>query len=256
MIHPTALVHPTALLAAEVEVGPYAVIEPEVKIGAGCRIGAHAVIKRYTRMGRANIIHEHVVIGGEPQDLSFRACESYVTLGERNVLREGVTIHRASRAAGSTTLGSGNLLMANAHVAHDCSVGDEVILANGAALGGHVGVGDRAFISAYAAVHQYCRVGRIAMVSGLAGVNMDCLPFTMVTGAPVRSVGLNRVGLKRAGVPAEEIGALKRAYRLLFLSGLATAEALAELACSSSVSVREWIAFIGASKRGFARARS
>lgn len=254
-IHPSALVDPDALLAVDVEIGPYAVIEAEVAIGAGCRIAGHAVVKRYTRMGSANIIHEHAVIGGDPQDLSFHECQSYVTLGNGNILREGVTIHRASRAGASTVLGNGNLLMANAHVAHDCTVGDQVTLANGAALGGHVSVGDCAFISAYAAIHQFCRIGRIAMVSGLAGVNMDCLPFVTVTGAPARAVGINRVGLKRTGMSAEEIGAIKRAYRLLFLSGAGTMEVLAELAQSESPSVREWVEFIDISKRGFARAR-
>ncbi|MGH8509428.1 MAG: acyl-ACP--UDP-N-acetylglucosamine O-acyltransferase [Gammaproteobacteria bacterium] len=254
-IHPTALVDPDAQLAEGVMVGPFAVIEKDVSIGPECRIGAHAVVKRYSRLGRRNTIHEHAIIGGDPQDLSFKPCVSYVSIGDDNVIREGVSIHRATREGAATSLGDGNFLMANAHVAHDCKLANLVVLANSAALGGHVSVGDRAFISANAAVHQFCRIGRIAMISGLAGVNMDCLPFTLATGAPARVVGLNRVGLQRAGVNAQEISALKRAYQLLFLSRMGTPDALAELASSPFALVREWGEFIAGSTRGFARQR-
>jgi UDP-N-acetylglucosamine acyltransferase len=242
-------------LSHEVEVGPYAVIEGDVDIGAGCHIAAHAVVKRYTQMGQRNQIFEHAVIGGDPQDLSFMPCISRVVLGDDNVLREGVTIHRGSREGGITRIGHGNYLMAYAHVAHDCTVGDQAVFANGGTLAGHVSVGDRVFISGYAAIHQFCRIGRLAMISGLVGVNQDILPFTSTAGHPARPVGINRVGMRRAGMSAVEIADIKQAYRLLFQSELTVAAALAELANSSSALVQEWLRFIESSRRGFARER-
>ena len=255
-IHPTAIIDPSAALGEAVAIGPYAIVEAEAIIGDHCCVGAHAVIKRYTHLGSRNQIHEHAVIGGDPQDLSFRSCISHVVVGDDNVIREGVTLHRATRAGNATRIGNHNFFMAYAHVAHDCTVGDKIVLANGAALGGHVSVGDQAFISAFAAVHQFCRIGRLTMVSGLAGVNLDCLPFIRVTGAPARACGLNLVGLKRAGFAADEIRQLKQAYRLVLCSGgLSLREALAELSGSPSASVKEWVHFIEGSSRGFAHHR-
>ncbi|MGH8582223.1 MAG: acyl-ACP--UDP-N-acetylglucosamine O-acyltransferase [Gammaproteobacteria bacterium] len=254
-IHPTAVIDPAAGLGSGIRVGPYAVIEADAVIGDGCSIGAHSVIKRHTRMGRDNRVHEHVTLGGDPQDLAFQPCVSHLEIGADNVFRESVTVHRGSRPNGVTRIGDGNYLMAYSHVAHDCTLGARIILANCAALGGYVTVGDRAFLSAHVAVHQFCRIGRIAMVSGLAGVNMDCLPFLMVTGAPARAVGLNLVGLKRAGIASEEVAALKRAYRLLFLSETPVREALADLAAWPSPLVREWVEFAAGAKRGFTRRR-
>lgn len=254
-IHPAAIIDPSAELGEGVEVGPYAIIEAEVVIGDHSHIGAHAVVKRYTQMGSRNQLHEHAVIGGDPQDVSFRPCVSRVVIGDDNVIREGVTIHRATREGSATCLGDNNFLMAYAHVAHDCTVGHRVMLANNATLGGHVSVGDRAFISASAAVHQFCRIGTLVMVSGLAGVNMDCLPFTMVTGAPVRTFGLNRVGLKRAGFSPEQVRELKWAYQVVLRSGLRLKEALVELSRSQSPPIMEWVRFIQGSTRGFAHHR-
>ncbi len=254
-IHPTAIVDADAKLGEGVTVGPYAVIEAGVEIGDDCSIGSHAVIKQYTRLGRRNQIHEHAVIGGLPQDLAFKSCLSYVEIGNDNVLREAVTIHRATGEGNATRLGDNNFLMVGAHVAHECQIGDQVVLANGAALGGYVGVGDRAFISAFAVIHQYCRVGRLAIVSGLAAINLDCLPFMITTGNPGRSCGVNRVGLKRAGFPPEETQQIKRAYGVLLLSGRRLADALAELSQSESAPVRELVEFIQGSKRGFAHHR-
>lgn len=249
------MVDPSASLGPAVRIGPYAVVEADVVIGDGCCVGAHAVIKRHTRIGQRNEIHEHAVVGGDPQELAFTPCVSRVAMGDDNVLREGVTIHRGSREGSATRLGNGNYLMAGAHVAHDCTVGSDVVLANGATLGGHVSVGDRVFLSAFVVLHQFCRVGRLAMVSGLAAVNLDVLPFMTVVGHPARGLGLNRVGLKRAGVSSAEIQELKRAYGLLLLSGRRLPEAVAELAGSGSPLVREWVGFIEASRRGFTRHR-
>ncbi|MGH8658731.1 MAG: acyl-ACP--UDP-N-acetylglucosamine O-acyltransferase [Gammaproteobacteria bacterium] len=251
-IHSTAIIDKTAQLGDNVVLGPYAVIEADVAIGNDCSLGAHCVIKRYTRLGQRNRIAEHAIIGGEPQDVSFRPCESQVWVGDDNCLREGVTIHRATKAGGATRIGSGNYLMAYAHIAHDCTLGDHVTFANGATLGGHVQVGDCAFLSGYVVVHQFCRIGRDAMVSGLSGVNQDCLPFIVSAGIPARAHGLNIVGLRRGGVDSEEIRALKHAYTVLLRSGEPLQKALQRLQDSGSSLVQELLAFVQSSQRGFA----
>lgn len=231
---------------------PTAVIEEGVEIGEGCSIGAYAVIKRYTRMGARNRVAEHAVIGGEPQDVKFKSdTVSGVEIGDDNIFREGVTIHRGSRPGAITRLGNGCFLMVGAHVGHDCSVGNQVVLVNNAALAGEVTVGDQAFISAGVGVHQFCRVGRNAMIGGLAKVVQDALPFCITDGNPARARGVNLVGLRRAGFKSPEIAALKDAYRLLYQK-LPLKEAVERMEKSSSEAVREFAAFISQSKRGFA----
>lgn len=254
-IHPTALIDPGAQLGRDVDVGAYAIVEADVTIGDECRIAAHAIIKRYTSMGPRNQVSEHAVIGGDPQDLSFKPCLSRVEIGSDNIFREGVTIHRGNREGGVTRIGNSVFLMAYAHVAHDCSVGDHSIFANGGTLAGHVAVGERVFISGYSAIHQFCRIGRLAMISGLVGVNQDILPFTMTAGHPGRPCGVNRVGLRRAGMSAAQIDAIKDAYRQLFQSERSVTDAVAELKKSASPLVQEWVEFIESSRRGFARER-
>lgn len=254
-IHPTALVHPGARLAADVVVSPYAVIEDDTVIGEGSTIAAHAVVKRYTRMGRRNRIYEHAVIGGDPQDYKFNACESFVSIGDDNLIREGVTIHRGSVAGAETRIGNNCFLMANCHVAHDCTIGDDVVIANGTLLGGVVSIADRAFISGAVTIHQFCRVGRLALLAASARINQDCLPFVVTDGAPGRARGLNLVGLKRAGVGTGEIAELKRAFYVLrTAAGLDIV--LAELSKSASPTVAELVQFIRTSKRGFAHPSS
>jgi UDP-N-acetylglucosamine acyltransferase len=241
-------------LSRDVQVGPYAVIEEDVVVGEGSSIAAHAVIKRYTRIGRATRIYEHAVIGGEPQDFKFKPCESYVLIGDGNHIREGVTIHRGSTPQAATRIGDRSFLMANCHIAHDCVIGSDVVIANGTLLGGFVSIEDRAFVSGAVTIHQFCRVGRLAMVAASARVNQDCLPFVVTDGVPGRARGLNTIGLKRAGLPTAEIVELKRAYHLL-RSSLQLDAALRELERSSSVCVAELARFIHDSKRGFAHAR-
>lgn len=250
LIHPLAAVARGARLSAGVRVGPFAVIEDDVEIGEGCEISAHAVIKRYTRMGARNRVAEHAVIGGEPQDLKFKGWPSFVVIGADNVIREGVTIHRATLEGGETRLGDANFLMAYAHIAHECHIGNQTIIANGALLSGVVAVGDRAFVSGNVAIHQFARVGRLAMVGGLARISQDCLPFMITEGSPARARGLNIVGLRRAGVPAPDVAALKKALALL-RSGVLLREAVAELEGSESALVRELAQFIRDAKRGF-----
>jgi UDP-N-acetylglucosamine acyltransferase len=241
-----------ATLAPDVRVGPFAVIEDEVALGPGCEVRAHAVLKRFTSLGAANVVHEGAVLGGEPQDVSFEGGPSELRIGDRNRIREGVTIHRGSGLGSATVVGSDCFLMAYSHVAHDCHLADGVILANNVAMAGHVEVGERAFLSGGVVVHQFCRVGRLAMVGGNAKVVQDCLPFVITDGVPARARGLNIVGLRRAGIGASEVRALKEAFRLLVRGGIPLAEALDLLARLQEPLVDELAAFVRASRRGFA----
>lgn len=243
-----------ARLGAGVVIGPYAIVESDTEIGDGCEIRSHAVVKRFTRLGRENVVHEGAVLGGEPQDLAFGGEPTPLVIGNANVIREGVTIHRGSSADSPTMVGSDCFLMAYSHVAHDDRLGDGVILANAVLLAGHVDVADRAFLSGGVVVHQFCRVGRLAIVGGNAKVVMDCLPFVSSSGVPARAMGLNLVGLRRAGVDAEGRRALKQAYRILLRSGLPLDTALQEMAGLSNPLVDEMIGFARSSKRGFHRA--
>ncbi|HXK11994.1 MAG TPA: acyl-ACP--UDP-N-acetylglucosamine O-acyltransferase [Vicinamibacteria bacterium] len=253
-VHATAIVSPDACVGRDVSIGPFAVVEAGATIGDRCEIRAHAVVKRHTTLGVGNRVHEGAVLGGEPQDVSFRERESRLVVGDRNVFREGVTLHRSTKEGGATAVGSDCFLMACAHVAHDCRLGSGVVIANNVMLAGHVEVGDRAFLGGGAGVHQFCRVGRLAMVGGMAKVVQDCLPFVITDGHPARARGLNVVGLRRAGVTAAPARALKEACRLLLRSGLHLEPALESMAALADPLVDEMIAFVRASKRGFAHA--
>jgi UDP-N-acetylglucosamine acyltransferase len=254
-IHPTAIVSPRAELASDVRVGPYAVIEGEVVIGEGCEIGTHAVIKRFTTLGARNRVFEHAVLGGEPQDVKFRNEKSRLVIGDDNLIREFVTIHRASGEGEETRVGSRNFLMIGCHVAHNCVVGDDNIFANEVALAGHITVEDHVFLSNNVGAHQFVKMGRYAMVGGKSKIVQDVLPFFITDGNPPRVRGLNMVGLRRAGFSTEARRALKSAYGILFRSQLALEDALAELARLEDENVRHLVNFIRGSKRGFTRAR-
>jgi UDP-N-acetylglucosamine acyltransferase len=253
-VHPTAIVSPDAHLGRDVTVGPYAVIEEATRIGDGCEIRAHAVVKRFTTLGAGNRVHEGAVLGGEPQDLSFRHVETGLRIGDRNVIREGVTIHRSTKEGGTTVVGSDCFLMAYVHVAHDNHIGDRVILANNVMLAGHVEVGEQAFLGGGSGVHQFCRVGRLAMVGGNAKVVQDCLPFAITDGHPARARGLNVVGLRRAGVTASQLRTVEEAYHILLRAGLRLETALVAMAALGDPLVDELAAFVRSSKRGFAHA--
>jgi UDP-N-acetylglucosamine acyltransferase len=250
--HPTAVIAPDVKLGANVRVGPYAVIEEDVVLGDDCQIAAHAVIKHHTRMGARNRIAEHAVIGGDPQDFKFKAdCLSYTEIGDDNWLREGVTVHRGSRDGSVTRLGNGCFLMAYSHVAHDCTVGNNVVMANTAGIAGEVVVHDKAFISAAVTVHQFCRIGRNAMIGLSSKVVQDALPFCITDGNPGRARGLNIVGLRRNGFGKDEIAALKEAYRMLY-ARVPLEQALTAMRDMQSPAVLEVANFIEGSKRGFA----
>lgn len=253
-IHPTASVSSRAELASDVYVGPYVVIEDDVKIGAACQLGAHVVIKRFTQLGACNRVFEHAVLGGEPQDVKFKGESSSLIIGDDNLIREFCTLHRACGEGEATGIGSRNFFMVGVHVAHNCVVGDDNIFTNGAALAGHIVVEDHVFLSNNVGCHQFVRLGRHAMVGGKAKIVQDVLPFFVTDGNPSRVRGINSVGLRRAGFSAASRQALKNAYRVLFRSRLALAEALSEMEAMNDENVDHLIGFIRGSRRGFIRA--
>jgi len=251
--HPTAVISPRAEIAPGVRVGAYAVIEDEVMIGEACEIGAHAVVKRFTTLGARNRVFEHATLGGEPQDVKFKGEASRLVVGDDNLIREYVTIHRASGEGAATLVGSRNFLMVGVHIAHNCMVGDDNIFANGVALAGHIMVEDHVFLSSNVGAHQFVRIGRYAMVGGKSKIVQDVLPFFTTDGNPPRVRGLNAVGLRRAGFAPDSRRALKRAYQLLFRTRLPLADALKELEGTDDEHVRHLVNFIRASVRGFSR---
>lgn len=255
MIHQTALIESGVRLGQGVTVGPYSVVGADVEIGARTSIGSHAVITGPTRIGERNVIHAHACLGGAPQDLEYRDQPTRLEIGDRNVIREFVTMHRgSSKDLGVTRVGNDGFFMAYSHIAHDCDVGNQVIMANGATLGGHVQVGDRANIAGLVAVHQFVRIGRLAMVGGGSIVVKDVPPFTMAAGDHARLRGLNRRGLQRADFPPATVQALKQAYRMLFRCGLTLEQACSKLRdVEAEPVVAELLAFLQHSWRGVMR---
>ena len=253
-LHSTAIVSSKASIGERVRLGPYAVVEDDVEIGAECEIGAHAVIKRFTKIGARNRIFEHAVIGGEPQDLKFRRERSYLEIGDDNVIREFCTFHRANGEGQTTRVGSRNFFMVGVHIAHNCIIGDDNILANEVALAGHITLEDHVFISNNVGAHQFVRMGRYAMVGGKSKIVQDVLPFFITDGFPARVRGVNSVGLRRAGFSKEARLALKDAYRTLFRSAIPIEDALRQLDQVDDENVAHLVRFIRGSKRGFTRA--
>ncbi len=245
-----AIVHPGAKLDSTVEVGPYVVIEAGVEIGPGCWIGPHAHFLGQTVIGASNRFFTGCVIGEAPQDLKYDGAPTRLRIGSHNVFREHVTVHRSASTHGETVVGDHNFLMANSHVAHDCAVGNHVIVANGALLGGHVSVADRALISGNCLVHQFVRVGTLALMQGGSAISKDLPPFTVARGDN-GICGLNTVGLRRAGISAADRLELKRLYHLLFrLPGLRQAALEQARQQFASAPCRALIEFVTSSKRG------
>lgn len=250
MIHPTAIIHPQAKLDPTVQVGPYAVIDAAVELGPHCVVGPHVYLTGHTRVGSHNQFHAGCVIGDAPQDLKYADAPTRLQIGAHNVFREHVTVHRSNQADEATVIGAHNFLMAHCHVAHNCVLGDRIILANGVLLGGHVTVQDRAFLSGNCLVHQFVRVGTLALMQGGAAISKDLPPFTVGSRANTLC-GLNIVGLRRAGIPASERLELKRLYHCLFREGRNLGEALRVAAAQfSTPSARQLIEFVAESKRG------
>lgn len=254
-IDPTAKISTNAELGSDVDIGPYAVVEPDVVIGQGCRIRAHAVLKRGLRLGRDVEVFEGAVLGGEPQDLKFEGASSYTEVGDGSIVREFATVHRSASEGGVTRLGPGCFVMAYGHVAHDCQIEDGVIIASYAALAGHIRIGSRAFVSGGVVIHQFSRIGELSMIGGGSKINLDVPPFFTVDGVPGRAIGLNVVGLRRAGLGDPEVHALKTAFRILYRSKLPLVEALARIEQIGTPQTRKLVEFIASSERGICRHR-
>jgi len=254
-IHPTALVAPGACLGRGVVVGPFSLIEEGVTIGDGCEIGPRVTLFPGTELGPRCRLHANVVLGDLPQDLNFRGGESWVRIGADCILREGVTVHRGTAPGTATEIGPECLLMAHSHVGHNARLGHGVILANGALLAGYSEVGDRAFVSGNCLIHQFTRVGRLAMMAGGSAAQMDVPPFCITRSLTVNTViGLNVIGLRRAGIPSEERQSIKTAFDLLYRRGLGIARALDLISAGPMTdSVRELYDFVRASKRGICK---
>ncbi len=229
LIHPTAVIHPGAQLHPTVRVGPYAVIGEYVKIGPETTVGAHAVIDGRTEIGERNQIYPGAAIGWEPQDLKYDGAPSFVKIGDDNIIREYVTVNRATGLGEATVIGSGNLLMAYVHVAHNCVLENQVVIANSVALAGHVHIESRAVIGGVLGIHQFVRIGRLAMVGGMSRIDRDVPPYMLVEGNPSRVRSLNLVGMKRAELSATEQSCLKKAFRILYRSELTVVRALQQL---------------------------
>lgn len=255
-IHPSAIVSPGASIAASVRIGPLSVVEPDVVIGEGCILESHVVIKSGTTLGSDNHVFEGTVLGGLPQHVHVPDDPGRVVIGSRNTLRENVTVHRALQPDHATVIGDDNLLMVNAHVAHDCHLGDHTIVTNNAMLAGHVTVEDRAYLSGAAAVHQFCRIGTLAMVGGQAHMVQDVPPFVTVDGLSSLVVGLNQIGLRRAGFDLAAVRQLKAAYRLIYRSGLTWTEVLRRLKSDFAEGpAARFYAFLSTTTRGIVSER-
>lgn len=256
MIHPTAIVDPSAKLAAGVQVGAYSIIGADVEIGAGTTVGPHVVVQGPTRIGRNNRIWQFASLGADPQDKKFRGERTELVIGDGNTIREFVTVNRGTGDGGGVTrIGDDNWIMAYVHVAHDCRVGSHTILANNATLAGHVEVGDHVILGGFTGVHQFCKIGAHAFSAMCSAINRDVPPFVYAAGQFAVPRGVNSEGLKRRGFTPERIAAIKRAYRTLYMAGLPLNDAIAELAAQAqdSTDVADMLAFIRSSERSLVR---
>jgi UDP-N-acetylglucosamine acyltransferase len=257
MIHEKAVVHPRARIAEGVEIGPFSVVGENVTIGKDTWIGPHVVITGWTTIGKNCKIFQFSSIGEVPQYLKFTGEESHVIIGDNNVIREFVTINRATtQGGGKTVLGNENFLMAYAHVAHDCLLGNQVIMSNASTLAGHIEIEDGAIIGGLSAVHQFVRIGAYSFISGLTGVPQDIPPYILVAGGRCKPYGLNMVGLKRHGFPEKTIKGLKKAYKIIFRSGLMLEKAIKTIQQDEISTIPEVLhltQFIQGSKRGICR---
>jgi UDP-N-acetylglucosamine acyltransferase len=255
-IHATAIVAPDAVLGEGVEVGAYAVIGPGVEVGPRTRIASHASVHCHTKLGADNVVHSYASVGDAPQDKKFKGEPTRLEVGDRNVIREFVTLNRGTtKDRGVTTIGDDNLFMSYAHVAHDCQVGNQCVLANSATLGGHVELGDWVIMGGFAAIHQFCKVGAHAFLANNAAVTRDVPPFVMAVGGPAKPHSINAEGLKRRGFTPEQIRNLRNAYRVLYRSGLRLDEALERLreAARDQPEVQALVDFIPTSTRSLVR---
>jgi UDP-N-acetylglucosamine acyltransferase len=253
-IAPTARVHPDAVIGPATRIGEFCVVESDVVIGSHCLLEPYVFVKRWTTMGDGNEISAGTVLGTDPLDKNFTGDRSYLQIGNKNKIREHYTISRGTQPESATTIGDGNYIMTSGHIAHNCRIGNETVVASCALVAGHVEVEDQAFISGGVVVHQFSRIGRLAMIGGNTRVNSDAPPFFLYSGFNVAAKGLNIVGLKRAGFSLEQVARLKKAYHILYRSGLGLKEALgkieSELADENTLRL---VQFIRRSERGICR---
>ena len=236
------------------KIGEFAIVEEDVEIGAYCRIEPYVYVKRWTMLGERNEISAGTVLGTDPLDKRFTGERSYLRIGNGNIIREHYTISRGTQPESSTEIGDGNYIMTSGHIAHNCKIGNKTVIASCALVAGHVDVEDEAFISGGVVIHQFSKIGRLAMIGGNSRVNLDVPPFFLYTDFNVRPNGLNLVGLKRAGFTAEEIAALKTAYKILYRSGLKLKDALARIGAQVNTEhTRHLVKFIESSERGICR---
>ena len=255
-IHATAIVAPDAILGEGAEIGAYCVIGPGVEIGPRTRVGAHAMIHCHTRLGADNVVHPFASVGDAPQDKKYKGEPTRLEVGDRNVIREFVTLNRGTtKDRGVTTIGNDNLFMSYSHVAHDCVVGNQCVLANSSTLGGHVVLGDWVIMGGFAAIHQFCKVGAHAFLANNAAVTRDVPPYIMAVGGPAKPHSINAEGLKRRGFTPEQIRNLRNAYRVLYRSGLRLEDAIKQLqeAARTQPEVQALVDFIPQSTRSLVR---
>lgn len=256
MIHPTALIDPKAELADDVEVGAFSIIDARVRIGAGTKIGPHAVITGRTTIGQNNHIFQFTSIGEQPQDKKYAGEDTELIIGDDNTIRELCTFSRGSmQGGGITRIGNRNWIMAGVHIAHDCNLGDDIIMANNASLAGHVTVGNHAILSGYSLIHQFCTVGEHSFTSFASHVNQSIPPYVTVSGEKARVKGINSEGLKRRGYTTEQINQVRRAYKALYREGKPLEEAKAVLTemAADSPEVQLLVDFLNAAERGIIR---
>lgn len=256
MIHQTAIIHPTARIGQDVTIGPWTVIGEEVEIGEGSWIGSHVVIQGPTKIGKHNRIYQFSSVGESPQDKKYQGEQTYLEMGDHNVIREFCTVHRGTaQDKGTTRIGNHNLFMAYVHIAHDCNIGNHTIFANNASLAGHVQVGDYANLGGFVGVFQFCRLGAYSFTTGASIVVKDVPPFLKVSGHYAKPYGLNSVGLKRRGFTDEMMTQLKRAYKTIYRKGLTVKQAVEELKLMTQqcIEIDQLVQFIEASTSGIVR---
>ena len=250
----SARVHPGAVISSGARIGEFCIVESDVVIGPGCLLEPYVYVKRWTTLGDRNEISAGTVLGTDPLDKGFSGERSYLRIGNRNTIREHYTISRGTAPESATEIGDDNYIMTSGHIAHNCKIGNQIVIASCALLAGYVEVEDEAFISGGVVIHQYSRIGRLAMIGGNTRVNSDVPPFFLYAGYNVQAKGLNLVGLKRAGYKPFEIATLKRAYQILYRSGLKLADALAKIETEiATPEALQLVAFVRRSQRGICR---
>jgi UDP-N-acetylglucosamine acyltransferase len=255
MIHPSAIIHPKAQIGSDCEIGPYCVIGEHVTLGDNCKLHSQVVIDGHTVLGRNNEIFPFAAIGLKTQDLKWKGGDTFLRIGDDNVFREGVTIHSATNQGDTTIVGSNNIILNHVHIAHDCQLGNGIIMSGFAGLAGHVIIEDKVVLAGYVAVHQFCRIGKLSMIGGCSKLRQDLPPFMLADGSPAEPRTINKVGLERNGVSEAAQNVLRQAYKILFREGLTISNALAKLETELPAlpEIQHLIQFIRTSQRGIAK---